>query len=109
MKIRRADSVPECGAMNDSILKGNHEGNFFEGMGCKGGCVGGPKALVNREEGKKNVQAYSDEAQYKTPAENPYVIELLKKLGFAYEGIEHKAMRHAERGPTDLVCYYLEK
>ena len=35
--------------------------------------------------------------------------ELLKKLGFAYEGIEHKAMRHAERGPTDLVCYYLEK
>ena len=35
--------------------------------------------------------------------------ELLKKLGFVYEGIEHKAMRHAQRGPTDLVCYYLEK
>lgn len=35
--------------------------------------------------------------------------ELLKKLGFVYEGIEHKAMHHAERGPTDLVCYYLEK
>ena len=33
----------------------------------------------------------------------------LKMLGFTYEGIEHKAMRHAERGPTDLVCYYLEK
>ena len=28
----------------------------------------------------------------------------LKMLGFTYEGIEHKAMRHAERGPTDLVC-----
>lgn len=35
--------------------------------------------------------------------------ELLKKCGFAYEGTEHKAMRHAERGPTDLVCYYREK
>lgn len=35
--------------------------------------------------------------------------ELLKKLGFTYEGIEHKAMRHAQRGATDLVCYYLEK
>lgn len=35
--------------------------------------------------------------------------ELLKKLGFTYEGIEHKAMRHAQRGPTDLVCYYLER
>lgn len=35
--------------------------------------------------------------------------ELLKKLDFVYEGVEHKAMHHAERGPTDLVCYYLEK
>ena len=33
----------------------------------------------------------------------------LKMLGFTYEGIEHKTMRHAERGPTDLVCYDLEK
>ena len=33
----------------------------------------------------------------------------LKVLGFAYEGSEHTAMRHAERGPTDLVCYYLDK
>ena len=33
----------------------------------------------------------------------------LKELGFTYEGIEHKAMHHAERGPTDLVRYYLEK
>jgi iron only hydrogenase large subunit-like protein len=82
IKIRRADSVPDCRAMIDSILKGNREGNFFEGMGCRGGCVGGPKALVPREEGKKNVEAYSDEAEYKTPAENPYVIELLKQLGF---------------------------
>ena len=35
--------------------------------------------------------------------------ELLKKLCFGYEGVELKAMHHAERGPTDLVCYYLEK
>ncbi len=33
----------------------------------------------------------------------------LKELGFTYEGIEHKVMRHAECGPTDLVCYDLEK
>lgn len=68
--------------MIDSILKGNREGNFFEGMGCRGGCVGGPKVLTPREEGKKNVMAYSEEAAYKTPADNPYVIELLKQLGF---------------------------
>lgn len=82
VKVRRADSVPDCKAMIDSILKGNREGNFFEGMGCRGGCVGGPKALVPKEQGKLNVMAYSDESTYKTPAENPYVIELLKQLGF---------------------------
>ena len=82
IKIRCADSVPDCRAMIDSILKGNREGNFFEGMGCRGGCVGGPKVLTPREEGKKNVMAYSEEAAYKTPADNPYVIELLKQLGF---------------------------
>lgn len=32
-----------------------------------------------------------------------------EKADFTYEGIEYKAMRHAERGPTDLVCYDLEK
>ena len=35
--------------------------------------------------------------------------ELLKKLGFVYEGVEHLAMHHAVRGPTDLVCYYRAK
>ena len=35
--------------------------------------------------------------------------ELLKKLGFVYEGVEHLAMYHAVRGPTDLVCYYRAK
>ena len=35
--------------------------------------------------------------------------KLLESVGFIYEGTEHKAMRHAVRGATDLVCYYIEK
>ena len=35
--------------------------------------------------------------------------KLLKAAGFQYEGVEHKAMRHATRGATDLVCYSMEK
>ena len=83
IQTRRADGVPECKAMINDILAGNRGGNFFEGMGCKGGCVGGPRAIISKEEGKKQVQSYGKEALYKTPAENPYVIELLKKLGFS--------------------------
>lgn len=83
IQTRKADGVPACKAMINDILAGNRQGNFFEGMGCIGGCVGGPRAIIKKEDGKKNVQAYGDEATYKTPMENPYVIELLKKLGFS--------------------------
>ena len=51
-------------------------------MGCSGGCVGGPKAIIKKEEGKAQVKAYSDQASYATPMENQYVIELLNLLGF---------------------------
>jgi iron only hydrogenase large subunit-like protein len=50
-------------------------------MGCVGGCVGGPKAILNREEGRANVNQYGSGATYETPIDNPYVIELLHRLG----------------------------
>ena len=52
-------------------------------MGCQGGCVGGPKVLVERERGRENVERYGQQAQYKTPLDNPYVPELLRRLGFS--------------------------
>ena len=51
-------------------------------MGCGGGCVGGPKRIIPVDEGKENVNAYSKRAEYKTPLENPFVLELLSRLGF---------------------------
>ena len=41
---------------------------------------------------------------YNTASEN-----LIKKLGFRYEGISHKAMEHDELGAVDLVCYFIDK
>ena len=35
--------------------------------------------------------------------------KLILKLGFVYEGIERKAMKHARDGIVDLKCYYKEK
>lgn len=77
-----ADGVPACKQMINSILTGETHANFFEGMGCVGGCVGGPKRILNKEEGKKDVKEYAQEASYPTPIDNPYVIELLHRLGF---------------------------
>ncbi len=79
---RQADGVPACRAMMNDIRAGKGGANFFEGMGCVGGCVGGPRAVTPREEGRKAVNAYGEKAQFRTPAENPYVVELLRRLGF---------------------------
>ncbi len=79
----QADGVPACRALIETIKKGEHTANFFEGMGCPGGCVGGPKVLVERETGRENVERYGQQAQYETPLDNPYVPELLRRLGFS--------------------------
>jgi iron only hydrogenase large subunit-like protein len=54
----------------------------MEGMGCVGGCVGGPKALIPYREGTEHVNEYGKLACFKTPIDNPQVIELLHQLGF---------------------------
>jgi iron only hydrogenase large subunit-like protein len=78
----KADGVPACKTMINDLLAGKIDANFLEGMGCVGGCVGGPKILIPREEGRENVNKYGEEAVYQTPIDNPYVIELLHRLGF---------------------------
>lgn len=82
VRAEQADGVPACRAMIERLKNGKTEANFFEGMACSGGCVGGPRAIIDREEGKQNVRRYADRAEYKTPLENPCVMELLSRLGF---------------------------
>lgn len=82
IKAQRADGVPACKAMMNELLSGNTTANFFEGMGCVGGCVGGPRALVPHADGRVHVEEYGDAAPFQTPIDNPYVIELLHRLGF---------------------------
>ncbi|MBE6972937.1 MAG: iron hydrogenase [Ruminococcaceae bacterium] len=83
VKAVQADGVPACRDLIQSIRNGEQTANFFEGMGCKGGCVGGPKVLVDPQLGRENVERYGQMAAYRTPLENPYVPELLRRLGFS--------------------------
>ena len=78
----QANGTRECMEMIQRIKENQTEANFFEGMGCIGGCVGGPKAIVEKEESRKRVDIYSDEASFQTPLENPYVLKILEELGF---------------------------
>jgi iron only hydrogenase large subunit-like protein len=79
----QADGVKECRKMLQDALEGKIEVNFYEGMGCAGGCVGGPQVLIDPGKGRELVNRYGEEADSLTPADNEYVLALLKKLGFA--------------------------
>ena len=76
----KAAGVPECRELLKNI--GSIKANFVEGMGCVGGCVGGPRILKDREIGRVGVDAYAKKAAAVTPIDNPYVVELLHSLGF---------------------------
>ena len=78
----QANGVPACRELLKRVQDGTVKANFIEGMGCVGGCVGGPKALIDRQSAREHVNRYGEQAAYPTPIENPYVIELLNRLGF---------------------------
>jgi iron only hydrogenase large subunit-like protein len=78
----QANGAVECKRLLKEIMEGDIKANFMEGMGCVGGCVGGPKALIPYREGTEHVNEYGKLASFKTPIDNPQVIELLHQLGF---------------------------
>jgi iron only hydrogenase large subunit-like protein len=74
VKTKKADGVPACKAMMQELIDGKADANLFEGMG--------PRSVTSTEEGTKAVNIYGNESPYQNPIENPYVIELLHRLGF---------------------------
>ncbi|MGN1266463.1 MAG: [Fe-Fe] hydrogenase large subunit C-terminal domain-containing protein [Dorea sp.] len=82
VNAEQANGTKECMQMIERIKKGETSANFFEGMGCVGGCVGGPKSILPKEEGRKHVVQYANDSEYRTPLENPYVLKVLADLGF---------------------------
>lgn len=81
IKALQADGVQDCRRLLKEIMEGKIEANFLEGMGCSGGCVGGPKVIIDPVKGRDLVEGYGNEALSNTPVDNRYVMELLKSLG----------------------------
>lgn len=82
VRCEQANGTKECMEMMRRIQNKETDANFFEGMGCVGGCVGGPKAIIDSEKGKRYVDEYAKNSIYQMPLENPYVRKLLEELGF---------------------------
>lgn len=81
----RAEGVINLKNMLNEVIAGKTKANFYEGMGCVGGCVGGPKILLDKHLGRAKAVKYAKLSSYKTPLNNPFVIELLERLNITDE------------------------
>lgn len=81
LKAVKADGVKGCKELLDKAMKGEIDGNFIEGMGCIGGCVGGPKVLIPKEEGAMATNNFAFYSPIKIAAHSSTLDDVLSELG----------------------------
>lgn len=80
-KAVQVDGVKDCRIMLEQLEKGEIRASFIEGMGCPGGCVGGPKAIIDREQGRIAVNEVAYDSAIKIPVNSEVLEETLHQLG----------------------------
>ena len=76
----QADGVKKCRELLDDLRDNKIKANFIEGMGCAGGCVGGPKTNISVTEGTDQLIKYSTAAKTQNPIDNMNISHILKYL-----------------------------
>lgn len=77
----QADGVPDCKILLEKLVSGEEKANFIEGMGCPGGCVGGPKRMIEKDLGKEAVNRVAYDSAIKIPVNSEILLDLLKRIG----------------------------
>lgn len=80
-KSVKAEGVKECKEILNKALSKEVKANFIEGMGCIGGCVGGPKALISKEQGKLSVDNLALSSPIKIATHSDTLDSVLNKIG----------------------------
>ena len=75
------NGIQECNEGIEKILNKECIATFIEGMGCSGGCIGGPKRILSVDDGKANIEAYGNSTNMKTPFDNLNAIQILTEMG----------------------------
>lgn len=82
LKSKRVDGIKSCKELLQDLSAGKDiDANFIEGMGCSGGCVGGPRTNIDTNKATKIVNEYGEDSLIMTPFDNLNVMKILKQLG----------------------------
>ncbi|APM37492.1 [Fe-Fe] hydrogenase large subunit C-terminal domain-containing protein [Clostridium kluyveri] len=79
-KSVQASGVKECKELLSRAEKGEISANFIEGMGCIGGCVGGPKVLIPKEKGRDKIDAFAENSEIKVSIDSKCMDKILELL-----------------------------
>ena len=77
----QGNGVKECKELLTKAQNGEVNANFIEGMGCVGGCVGGPKALIDANLGRHRVNVFAESSKIKIPIDSDCMNEILSRIG----------------------------
>ncbi len=97
LKAKKVSGVKSCKDVLDDLNAGRDLGaNFIEGMGCGGGCVGGPRTNIEVDKATKIVNEFAEDSLIMTPFDNLNVMKILKQMGISSieEIVENKEMIH---------------
>lgn len=82
LKSKKVDGVKDCRDILEKLSKGEDiNANFIEGMGCDGGCVGGPRTNIEVEKATTLVNEFGEDSLIMTPFDNLNVMKILNQLG----------------------------
>jgi iron only hydrogenase large subunit-like protein len=87
VKLRpiKVDGANDCKKVLEDLTRNRiTDANFVEGMGCSGGCVGGPKTNIDKDKATKVVNEFAEDSLIMTPFDNLNVVKILKQLGVTY-------------------------
>jgi iron only hydrogenase large subunit-like protein len=76
----KADGIKDCKELLNKTLNGEVKATFIEGMGCSGGCVGGPKIIIPPDKGKEAADKFAYDSAIKVPFHSDILDKVLEKL-----------------------------
>ena len=81
VKIAAAQGLEECRKMLLMAKAGRYNGYLLEGMGCPGGCIGGPGTVADPHKTAIQLALYSKKAEFTDPEQSAFInnIHILKE------------------------------
>lgn len=80
LKTTKANGIKECKEVLSLLKQGDLDSNFIEGMGCVGGCVGGPGTIISKKDGRKSLSNLADKCEISISTQNHWMKNILNNL-----------------------------